>query len=68
MSCGVGGMGDGGCVCSHMWMYMLMSHVKHTQINTGGVAFVGFVVVAFVWTVAADVYFLVTGNGEAGRD
>lgn len=36
--------------------------------NTGGVAFVGFVVVAFVWTVAADVYFLVTGKGDAGAD
>jgi hypothetical protein len=58
------------CVCSHMWMYMLTSNVKHTQINTGGVAFVGFVVVAFVWTVTADAYILATGNGEgeAGRN
>ena len=49
---------------------MLTSNVKHTQINTGGVAFVGFVVVAFVWTVAADAYILATGNGkgEAGRN
>ena len=32
------------------------------NLNAGGIAFVAFVVAAFCWTVAADVYYLMTGS------
>ncbi len=52
--------------CSRSTLLLLLPNgLGHpTQKKTGGLAFVGFVVAAFVWTVAADAYVLATGRGE----
>jgi hypothetical protein len=70
----------GGVSYSPIWTietcsYLLGSHTNTSthhqhmiQTTTGGLAFVGFVVIAFLWTVTADVYFLVTGKSGGESD